>query len=85
MKITIRFFAMIREAVGCEYETLEFPESVKTIDDVRKRLVLRGDAWEQALGNASEIRFALNHKTVEPNAEICNHCEIAFFPPVTGG
>lgn len=85
MKITLRFFASVREALGTGSEVLTLPAEVLTVGDVRQFLRGRGDLWAQALGEERALRMALNQEMVTANAAITDGCELAFFPPVTGG
>ena len=50
MKIELRFFASVREAVGTAAETVTLPPDVKTVGGVRAWLIARGGAWGEALG-----------------------------------
>ena len=45
----------------------------------------RGEPYESTFGGDTRILVAINQAMSEPNAEIADHDEIAFFPPVTGG
>ena len=60
MKLRVLYFAGIREKVGCEAETLELPESVVTVADLRVQLVARGGAWRDALEGTRNLRVAVN-------------------------
>ncbi len=85
MKITLRFFASVREALGTGSEVLTLPAEVLTVGDVRQFLRGRGDLWAQALGEERALRMALDQEMVTANTAITDGCELAFFPPVTGG
>jgi molybdopterin synthase sulfur carrier subunit len=85
MKITLRFFASVREALGTGQESLELPENVKTVGAVRALLVQRGGAWEQALSGERHLRMACNHVMCDAQTAVAEGGEVAFFPPVTGG
>lgn len=83
MKVTVRYFASVRETVGQSEEALD--TSATTLAEVRDELIARGGAWAQALGRERAVRAALDHTLcVESNA-LHEGCEVAFFPPVTGG
>ncbi len=85
MKLELRFFASLREALSTSQETIEVPASVLTIEDLRSYLAQRGDVWSQTLAQGKAVRCALNHHIVDPNTALQEGAEIAFFPPVTGG
>ena len=85
MKLQLRYFASIRETLGLDQESIELPASVRTIDDLRAYLRLRGDCWDEVLGEGKVLRCALNHQMVNVSTELVDGAEVAFFPPVTGG
>jgi molybdopterin synthase sulfur carrier subunit len=85
MKLELRFFASLREALGVSQESIVAPESVKTIADLRVHLAQRGNPWSEVLADGKVLRCALNHQMVEANTALQAGAEVAFFPPVTGG
>jgi len=85
MKLELRFFASLREALGISQEVIEVPEAVKTISDLRLHLIGRGNSWAEVLADGKVLRCALNQRMVDPNALLKEGAEVAFFPPVTGG
>jgi molybdopterin synthase sulfur carrier subunit len=85
MKIELRFFASVREALDTSQESIVLPASVKTVGDVRHHLRERGGVWAQALAEERPLRMAYNHVMTDANTMIADGGEVAFFPPVTGG
>ena len=85
MKISLRFFASVREALGISEESLTLPDSVTTVGAVRSHLIGRGGAWAQALAPERPLRMAFNQVMCSPDTAIAENGEVAFFPPVTGG
>jgi sulfur-carrier protein len=85
MKVDLRFFASVREALGVSAETVEVPGEVVNVGDVRAWLRLRGGAWAETLAEGRALRMACNHDMTDPSCRITEGCEVAFFPPVTGG
>ena len=85
MKIELRFFADLRVALNVSAESVHLPEEVKTIADVRAYLVTRGGVWAEALGEDKVLRTAYNQVMRDPQTPITEGCEVAFFPPVSGG
>ncbi|HEY4541202.1 MAG TPA: molybdopterin converting factor subunit 1 [Noviherbaspirillum sp.] len=85
MRIQLRFFASLREALGASQEVLEVPAEVRTVGELRTWLRARGGAWEQALGEGRAVRMACNQQMSGPDAALSEGAEVAFFPPVTGG
>ena len=85
MKLQLRYFASIRETLGLDQESIELPVSVRTINELRAHLRLRGGIWSEVLGEGKVLRCALNHQMVNASTELIDGAEVAFFPPVTGG
>lgn len=85
MKIQLRFFASVREALGTSQETVALPAEVETVGDVRAYLRDRGGAWAQTLAEGRALRMAYNQQMTDAGTRITDGCEVAFFPPVTGG
>jgi len=85
MKITLRYFAALREAVGIGQEALTLPEDVQTVGAVRELLRARGGVWAEALAPHKALRMASNQVMCAPDSPVGDGGEVAFFPPVTGG
>ncbi|MBV9361052.1 MAG: molybdopterin converting factor subunit 1 [Betaproteobacteria bacterium] len=85
MKVTVLFFASLREQVGRPREELELPANVATVGALRDHLRARGGAWDSVFAPNKPVRAAVNQDMVQPAAAIKNGDEVAFFPPVTGG
>jgi molybdopterin synthase sulfur carrier subunit len=85
MNIELRFFAGLREALGVSQETIALPPQVNTVGAVRAFLRERGGVWAEALAEGRPLRMACNHQMTDAATAISDGCEVAFFPPVTGG
>ena len=83
MKLTVRYFASIREALG-PVESVEAAEG-STVGSVRDALIARGGAHAAALARGKALRTALNQVLCDEAAVVGEGAELAFFPPVTGG
>ncbi len=85
MHVSLRFFASVREALGKSEEALVLPPGIKTVGAVRLLLAARGGVWFDALGESRVLRTACNQVMCSPDEALQDGCEVAFFPPVTGG
>ena len=83
MKITVRYFASIREAAGAASEELD--TEAGTIAELRAELLGRSAALAEALAPGRAVRMALNQQLAHEHAGLTEDDEVAFFPPVTGG
>jgi molybdopterin synthase sulfur carrier subunit len=83
VKIEVRYFASIREALGAG-ETVEAGEAAN-VGALRDLLIGRGGAHATALARGRALRCALDRTLCEESARLKEGAEVAFFPPVTGG
>ena len=83
MKVRVRYFASIREAVGQGSEELQTRS--ESLGALRDELVARGGAYASALARGKAVRMALDQVMSDEAAALREGCEVAFFPPVTGG
>jgi len=83
MKTTVRYFASIREAMGISSEQLDLP--VSNLGALRDALISRPGPGSAALARGRAVRMALNQVMSDESAALTEGCEVAFFPPVTGG
>jgi len=83
MKVQLRYFASIREALGTGSESLD--TQAATLAALRAELVARGGAYAEALAPGRAVRVALNQTMSDEAAVLSDGAEVGFFPPVTGG
>ena len=76
MKITVKYFASLREHLGKAEELLTLSDATPI-----------SEVWENVSGEKSSdnILMAINMEYVKSNAIVKEGDELAFFPPVTGG
>ena len=85
MRIQLKYFASVREALGTAEEAVDVPDSVSTVGDVRVWLRVRGGIWAETLAEGRALRMACNYVMTDAGTRLTEGCEVAFFPPVTGG
>ena len=83
MNLTIKYFASIREAIGCGQE--QRATSAATLAALRDELIALGGAYAESLARGKAVRLALNQVMCAESAALVDGAEVAFFPPVTGG
>lgn len=83
MKVTVKYFASIREAIGRGSEVRE--TSAATLAALRDELLAASPAHADSLARGKSVRMALNQVMSDESAVLSEGCEVAFFPPVTGG
>jgi molybdopterin synthase sulfur carrier subunit len=77
MKVRVRFFASLRERLGCSETSLDVTAGATV-----------GDIWSQATNGMSvsdNALAAINMEYVGFDRQIADGDEVAFFPPVSGG
>ena len=83
MKISIRYFASVREALSKSNESIE--TRAETLAALRDELIARGVPYAEALARGKAVRMALDQVMSAESARLVEGAEVAFFPPVTGG
>ena len=83
MKVNVKYFASIRESVGTGGELLD--TAAATLGALRDELIARSGAHAQSLARGRAVRVALNQVMSSEDSALSEGCEVAFFPPVTGG
>ena len=83
MKVQVRYFASLREALGGT-ETVELTDG-STLAMLRDQLLARGGRHAEVLARGRAVRCALNQAMSDESVLVPDNAEVAFFPPVTGG
>lgn len=83
MKVQVRYFASLREALGAS-ETVEAPAGA-TLGGLRDQLLASSERHRAALARTRALRCALNQVMADESTPVVEGAEVAFFPPVTGG
>lgn len=88
MRINVRYFARVREALGPGQSLTFEPDDVNrpaTVGELRLWLAAQSDAHAQALAPSQSLRAACNQVMCGADQPLSDGAEVAFFPPVTGG
>jgi molybdopterin synthase sulfur carrier subunit len=85
LKLSVLYFARLKEAVGRSAEDVEIPPGVTTVGELRAWLAQRGAPWSTAFAEIRPIRAALDQAMAGDSTRLRDGAEVAFFPPVTGG
>ena len=85
MRLTLKYFASLREALG-PGGTLDWhPGGEPTAAALRAWLRTQSDAHAQALAPGRAVRVAVDQALADESTPLRDGAEVAFFPPVTGG
>ncbi len=85
MKLSVLYFARLRDAIGRSGENVEVPADVTTVGELRTWLAQRGTPWGPAFAEVRPIRAAMDQAMAGDATRLREGAEVAFFPPVTGG
>lgn len=83
MKIQVRYFAALREALGAQ-ETVDVPAGC-TLGALRQQLIASSLRHAELLAPGRALRGAINQTMADEATVLPEGAEVAFFPPVTGG
>ena len=79
----VLYFAWVRERIGLPKETVE--TSAVTVAELIEELKAREERYAAAFADLFAFRVALDQELAEFDAPLEGVCEVAFFPPMTGG
>ncbi len=83
--LNILYFAWVREKIGRDEDRLDDVDPEDSVAAIVARLESQSEGHSEALAEQKRLRFALDQQFVQPDARIGSACELAIFPPVTGG
>lgn len=85
MRLTVLYFAWVRERIGQAEEVVTVPAEVATVADLVGWLAARGGGYAEAMAAPERLRAAIDQNFVGLDASLSGAREVAIFPPVTGG
>ena len=78
MRITVKFFASLKEQFDKPEVELELQEQQTTVNEIWKQV-------SQTQELPANVLSAINLEYAQANDLVSDGDEVAFFPPVTGG
>lgn len=84
MKITVRYFAQLRERAGRGSEVVELRDGETSVLALREQLAERTPSLRGALCGA-HLLVAVNREYATPETALRDGDEVALLPPVSGG
>jgi molybdopterin synthase sulfur carrier subunit len=82
VRVSVLYFAGLRDAVGLADEALELPEGVRTVGALRDHLARRHEAYAE---RRASVRVARNEAFAVDGDPVEDGDVIALIPPVAGG
>ena len=83
MKIT--FHSWLRTEIGKDFEEIEIPEKVITINDLAVLLGTKYQSSARLFENPDALRYVVDRRYVQPGFSISGVDLISIYPPITGG
>ena len=83
MKVQVRYFASLREALG-PHEAVELAAG-SSLGALRDQLIASSPRHADILARSRALRGAINQVMGDDSTPVPEGAEVAFFPPVTGG
>jgi len=83
VKVQVRYFASLREALG-PHETVDLAAG-SSLGALRNQLIASSPRHAEALARGRALRGAVNQVMGDDSSPVPEGAEVAFFPPVTGG
>ena len=81
VQIQVRYFAVFRERLGCESETIELPDDA-SVGAALEALEARHEVVRALRGR---FQIAVNQEMVRADARLADGDELVLIPPVAGG
>jgi len=81
MRVRVRLFASLREAVGRDQVELDLPEGA-TAEAAWERLAAE---WPALAGRRRSLSAAVNRRYLPFDSPLAAGDELVFIPPVSGG
>lgn len=85
MKLTLRYFASMKELMNCDSEPYQVDDAVSTVGALKQELLINHPQFAVASAEVGRVRVAVDQEMAEDSSAIKDGAEVAFFPPVTGG
>lgn len=84
-RLTLLYFAWVREVIGRDEEQIGRPGADVPIRALIGELAARGGGYAEAFADPEKLRAALDQHFTPLDTPIGDARELALFPPVTGG
>ena len=81
----IKYFAWLRDKLGCEEEEISLPPEVTNVGLLIEWLSSRGPPYEEAFEFIEVSKVAVNDTNATNDKAIDDDDEVAFIPPIAGG
>lgn len=82
-RLTVLYFAWMRERIGHPRETIE--TRAATVAELIEELRTRSEGHALALADLSAVRVAVDKDLSDFDTALAGAREVALFPPMTGG
>jgi molybdopterin synthase sulfur carrier subunit len=81
----LKYFAWLRESMGCDEEIIALPAEVKNVGMLLDWLAMQEERYERALEFDAVVKIFVNQRFADRNHAVCDDDEVFFVPPIAGG
>jgi molybdopterin synthase sulfur carrier subunit len=81
----IKYFAWLKDKVGCAEEEIALPADVANVGQLINWLSRRGPKYEDAFEFIEVIKVVVNQTCAENDQPVKDDDEVILIPPIAGG
>lgn len=81
----LRYFAWLRDSVGCAEEEVALPADVRNVGMLLDWLAGRGERYEQAFEFIAVVMVFVNQHYADRSRPVSDDDEVWLVPPIAGG
>lgn len=81
----LRYFAWIRDCMGCDSEDIVLPEDVKNVGMLLDWLPTKGERFIRASEYIDVVIVSVNLHYADRDYPVCDEDEVCLAPPIGGG
>ena len=81
----LRYFAWLRDSVGCAEEEVALPADVRNVGMLLDWLAGRGERYEKAFEFIAVVMVFVNQHNADRNQPVSDDDEVWLVPPIAGG
>lgn len=85
LSVKIKYFAWLRDTVGCEEEEITLPAHVTDVGSLLHWLSGRGPRYQNAFEFIEVVKVVVNQGYAEYDQPLKDDDEVTLIPPIAGG
>ncbi|MCL4758166.1 MAG: MoaD/ThiS family protein [Rhodocyclaceae bacterium] len=81
----LRYFAWLRDGMGCESEDIVLPARIRTVGMLLDWLPSQGERFRNAFEFIDVVLVSVNREYADRDHPVCDADEVILAPPIAGG